>query len=119
MGHQWSPWWAAGICIVLIGTVSPLEKTAVGAEPPPSGLRDAIVCSDLESDVERLQCYDDEAVQRGVRRGKDPDAAAADVVRPPSLMGRRWELDPGKSMGSFRSVPTSKCICFRFAIPPM
>jgi hypothetical protein len=39
---------------VLIGTVSPLEKTAVGAEPPPSGLRDAIVCSDLESDVERL-----------------------------------------------------------------
>jgi len=104
---------------VLIGSVSPLEKPAVGAEPPPSGLRDAIVCSDLESDVERLQCYDDEAVQRGVRRGKDPDAAAADVVGPPSLMGRRWELDPGKSMGSFRSVPTSKCICFRFAIPPM
>jgi hypothetical protein len=33
-GHQWSPWWAAGICILLIGSVSPLEKTAVGSEPP-------------------------------------------------------------------------------------
>ena len=90
---------------MLIGTVSPLEKTAVGAEPPPSGLRDVFVCSDLESDVERLKCYDDEAVQRGVRRGKDSDAAAADVVRPPSLMGRRWELDPGTEHGLFSIRP--------------
>jgi hypothetical protein len=34
-----------GICIVLIGSVSPLEKTAVGAEPPPSRFRHSIVCS--------------------------------------------------------------------------
>jgi hypothetical protein len=78
VGHQWSPWWAAGIiCIVLIGSVSPLEKTAVGAELPPSVPGDSIVCSDLGSDVERLKCYDDEAAQRSVRRGQDSGAAAA------------------------------------------
>lgn len=106
MRHQWSPWWAAGIiCIVLIGSVSPLEKTAVGAELPPSVPGDSIVCSDLGSDVERLKCYDDEAAQRSVRRGQDSGAAAADVARPPSLMGRRWELDPGTEQGLFSIRP--------------
>ena len=90
---------------MLIGSVSPLEKPAVGAEPPPSGLRDAIVCSDLESDVERLQCYDDEAVQRGVRRGKDPDAAAADVVRPPLINGQALGIGSWQEHGLFSIRP--------------
>ncbi|HET9865729.1 MAG TPA: phospholipase A, partial [Nitrospira sp.] len=105
MGRQWSPWWAAGLCIVLVGSVCPLEKAAAGAEPPLSGPRDAIVCSDLGSDVERLKCYDDEAAQRGVRRGGESAAAAAGAARPSSLMGMRWELDRGTERGLFSIRP--------------
>jgi phospholipase A1 len=98
--------WAAGICIALVGSFSFVGKMAAGAEPPPSGAPlGVIVCSDLESDVERLKCYDDESAQGAVRRGKESDAAKAGGALAPSLMGMRWELDPGTSHGVFSIRP--------------
>ena len=91
---------------MLVGSVSLLGKKAAGAEPPPSGASlGGTVCSYLVSDIERLKCYDDEAAQRSVRHGKESDAAAAGAARPPSLMGMRWELDPGTEQGLFSIRP--------------
>jgi phospholipase A1 len=83
-----------------------LGETAAGAESPPSGAPPGdIVCSELASDVDRVKCYDDNAAHRQSQTQEPSGAALPTSVRPPSLMGMRWELDPGTSHGLFSIRP--------------
>ena len=61
--------------------------------------RDSAVCATIEADAARLKCYDDIARQQ---TGQD---TASDATAPPSLMGSRWELDPGTDHGIFSIRP--------------
>jgi len=60
---------------------------------------DAGACARVEPDAARLKCYDEVARQQR-DQGTVPDATS-----PPSLMGRRWELDPGTDHGIFSIRP--------------
>ncbi|MCC6138985.1 MAG: phospholipase A [Nitrospira sp.] len=54
-------------------------------------------CKAIESDEERLKCYD--------RAGTAAAAQATEIVPAASLMGTRWELDPGTSHELFSIRP--------------
>ena len=61
--------------------------------------QDGAACRAVESDAERLKCYD----EAGKQRAEQP--AVQDSKGTPTLMGRRWELDPGTEQGIFSISP--------------
>lgn len=83
-----------------------LAGAAAGADAPPSGASAADrTCSGLVRDLERLKCYDDAEAQRNARTQKESDAVPASPPEASSLMGMRWELDPGTQHGLFSIRP--------------
>lgn len=88
-----------GVWVTLSGTFV-LAETAWPAEPPLSpGPQDIEACRNVEPDAARLKCYD-EVAQQPAEQKPLPDA-----TRSPSLMGQRWELDPGTDHGIFSIRP--------------
>ena len=58
----------------------------------------------VESDAERLKCYDEAEKQRAEQE-TPPGADQASSTHQQSLMGQRWELDPGTEHGIFSIRP--------------
>jgi phospholipase A1/A2 len=82
-----------------------MEETAAGAESPPFGAPgEETVCAGLAPDVERLKCYDDAAQRKGQPQ-EESNAAPRSPTSHASLMGVRWELDPGTENGLFSIRP--------------
>jgi phospholipase A1 len=61
-------------------------------------------CRAIESDDQRLKCYDGEAKQ-GAESTKEAAPSSQSQTTEPSLMGIRWELDPGTQQGLFSIRP--------------
>ncbi len=85
---------------LFLGSIFILTNTGWSAESPESGMPQAgAACRTVESDAERLKCYDEAEKQRT----KQP--AVQDSNGTPTLMGRRWKLDPGTEHGIFSISP--------------
>jgi len=75
------------------------EESPQSAYPPTETL-----CRSMESDAERLKCYDAAAAsQDSAKQDSNP---ISETTKPaPSLMGTRWELDEGTQQGLFSIRP--------------
>src|SRR6476659_8554515 len=92
------------LCVVVSGSVL-IAARGWSAEPPFSGApHDSTACRIVESDAERLKCYDD-AEKRQREQETPPSADPTSSTYQPSLMGQRWELDPGTRHGLFSIRP--------------
>lgn len=99
-------WWAAGLFTVLVGSLPLARETVAAVEPSTSGVpQGQPVCSELMPDAERLKCYDNQAAQGKGQPEERPDGAFPSPTSQPSLMGVRWELDPGTEHGLFSIRP--------------
>lgn len=91
---------SAALCVLLYG-VDP----EWAAEPTESGrLQGNTSCRTIESDVDRLKCYDAEAKEEDASTPSVPPVTSPSEAAP-SLMGLRWELDPGTKQGVFSIRP--------------
>ena len=95
-------WWAQLICAASVGCFA-CPHVARAQESPSSGSIETS-CRSVESDVERLKCYDAAAGQQG--GAKQESIPIPEATKPqPSLMGTRWELDEGTQQGLFSIRP--------------
>ncbi len=83
-----------------LGSTFILTNTGWSADSPESGMpQDGAACRTVESDATRLKCYDEAEKQRAEQ------LTVQDSRDTPSLMGGRWELDPGTDHGIFSIRP--------------
>lgn len=64
---------------------------------PSASLQSNTTCKTIESDEERLRCYDNVEAHEAAR--------PTDIIPASSLMGTRWELDPGTQHDLFSIRP--------------
>jgi plasmid replication initiation protein len=95
--YQEAGWLALTFSSLLCSGVLLLKKPVSCAEMPSEQTHPAeTACSILESDAERLKCYDDAAAAQPEARSRHESATALRAsIGQSSLMGERWELDPG------------------------
>src|SRR5690349_6891238 len=99
MNPEWNSTQALDACMLLACGLS---------APPPAA--DVTGCVKIDSDVERLACYDREhgRLEPDAQR---PQPQQALKGQPPgatprqSLLDSRWELDPNSKRGTFRFTP--------------
>ena len=89
---------ASVCCAFLCQNVGWAEESPHSDSPPIE-----TSCRSVESDAERLKCYD-AAAQRGGDK-QEPDPIPSTTKSQPSLMGTRWELDEGTQQGLFSIRP--------------
>lgn len=91
-----------GIVVILM-----LGGSAVGlaADPAPSSDRPAPAhCREIHDDAERLGCYDRALAETSAGQ-KDAPSSPVAGDHEPSLLSRRWELDPDTKHGLFSIRP--------------
>src|SRR5690349_19626882 len=99
MNPEWNPTQALAVCAFIAGTLA-----------APAQAADVTGCLKIDSDVERLACYDREhgRLEPNAQRpqpqqplkGQPPEA-----IPQQSLLDSRWELDPNSKRGMFRFTP--------------
>ena len=99
MNPEWNSTWALAACMLIACGLS-----------APAPAADVTGCLKIDSDVERLACYDREhgRLEPDAQRpqpqqslkGQPPDATPRQ-----SLLDSRWELDPNSKRGTFRFTP--------------
>ena len=92
------------LCVVVSGSVLLAARGWSAESPVSSAAHDSTACRMVESDAERLKCYDDAEKQRAEEE-TPPAADQAASTHQLSLMGQRWELDPGTEHGLFSIRP--------------
>ena len=98
-------WWAKLICTTALDCSVLCLNVGWAQESPSSGSPPIETsCHSVESDVERLKCYDAAAGQQS--GAKQESIPIPEATKPqPSLMGTRWELDEGTQQGLFSIRP--------------
>lgn len=91
------------LCVVVSGS---LLLAARGWSAEPSGApHDTTACGLVEPDAERLKCYDDASKQQAEQNSRPPSPTQPASADDSSLMGQRWELDPGTRHDIFSIRP--------------
>jgi len=90
--------WISALCFVQCCVLA-CPSGSSGTDAPSES-----ACSAVAADLERLKCYDNAAAQSG-RPEQAPAPALSRQPGQPSLMGMRWELDPGTEHGLFSIRP--------------
>jgi len=96
---------AAGVCISWLTTGLLIAESGWAEESTASGsVQGNTICRMVEPAAERLKCYDAAGKQEAARTENSPPDSHASTTAP-SLMGARWELDPGTTQGLFSIRP--------------
>jgi phospholipase A1 len=101
----------AASALLALMVVARTGFAAEGSSTPPKEGADAESCRGIQSDAERLECYD----QAFGRSGEDllpstavetgPSPTPRPAIEPESLLDERWQLSPESKRGAFHLKP--------------